>query len=243
VLNTALTAASSVEGLLNQLLAVVNGAQGASSNTQVASTSQFKTISNQLAQLTKDATYQGLNILTSTNSVLSTTVSDRTAATFTVQGYNLLGTGRSAIFTQSTAVFNSSGVLNFSALVANSGQTVAATGFSQLNLSASQGSTIAGTAAAQVFTNTENAINNAITQLQGIISSLGTNVAILQARASFSTDYANTLTSGGDQLTLADLNTEAADSQALSLRQQLGIQSLTTSATNNSSILNLLRSS
>jgi hypothetical protein len=49
------------------------------------------------------------------------------------------------------------------------------------------------------------------------------------------------LTSGADALTLADLNTEAANSQALTLRQQLGIQSLSVSGQQNSSILTLLR--
>jgi flagellin-like hook-associated protein FlgL len=49
------------------------------------------------------------------------------------------------------------------------------------------------------------------------------------------------MTSGGDSLTLADLNTEAANSQALDLRQQLGIQSLGVANTINQAVLQLLR--
>ena len=71
---------------------------------------------------------------------------------------------------------------------------------------------------------------------------MGTNVNILQDRSSFAANYSNVLLTGSDKLTLADLNTEAANSTALSLRQQLGIQSLTTSATQNSSVLQLLKS-
>jgi len=74
-----------------------------------------------------------------------------------------------------------------------------------------------------------------------LTSALGTNVNILQARATFSANYAATLSGGGDKLTLADLNVEAANSQALALRQQIGIQSLSVQGTQNSSILTLLR--
>jgi flagellin-like hook-associated protein FlgL len=40
---------------------------------------------------------------------------------------------------------------------------------------------------------------------------------------------------------LADLNTEAANSSALELRQQLGIQSLSVSSQMNQSVLTLLK--
>jgi flagellin-like hook-associated protein FlgL len=240
-LNAALTATSSVEGLLKQLKAVLEGARGATANEQSSATTQFTNIATQLSQLVKDATYQGLNILSSSAAKLTTQVSDRTAATFTVTGYNLISStgGKTAIFTQSTSVFNASGSLVFSALVAGGGK--AATSFTQLSLAASAGSTITGSQASAIFNAADTAIDNAISQLQGITSALGTNVAILQARSAFSSDYASVLSGGGDKLTLADLNTEAANSQALNLRQQLGIQSLTTSSTQNSSILSLLR--
>ncbi|HLZ65685.1 MAG TPA: flagellin-like protein, partial [Aliidongia sp.] len=74
-----------------------------------------------------------------------------------------------------------------------------------------------------------------------LTAALGTNVNILQARSSFSANYSATLSGGGDKLTLADLNVEAANSQALTLRQQIGIQSLSVTGTQNSSILSLLR--
>jgi flagellin-like hook-associated protein FlgL len=125
--------------------------------------------------------------------------------------------------------------------VHDSGSSNFAAGFSSLDLSASVGSTIAGSIVEAIFNATDTAIDNAINQVQAITSALGTNVNILQARSSFSLNYSNVLTSGGDSLTLADLNTEAANSQALNLRQQLGIQSLSNSTTQNQSILTLLR--
>jgi flagellin-like hook-associated protein FlgL len=243
-LNAALTATSSVETLLQQLQGVLENARGASTSQRTSATVQFTNIADQLAQLVKDSTYQGLNILTSSSATLTTQFSDRTAATFTVSGYNLInstkGNSRS-IFTQSAAVFKSSGNLVFSSLVHNAANSKSVKGFSSLNLSASTGSTVPGSIAEQIFNATDTAIQNAINQVQAITAALGTNVNILTARSQFSVNYANVLTSGGDALTLADLNSEAADSEALNLRQQLGIQSLTNSTTQNQSILTLLR--
>lgn len=241
-LNATLTATSAVDGLLKQLKGVLQNAQGALVNQRVAATAQFKDIAKQLAQLVKDASFQGLNILTSSASTLTTQFSERTAATFTISGYNLTSTltGSSrSLFTTATPVFNSSGTLIFSALVTD-GTTNNAAGFSQLDTQLAN-STFAATISQAIFRNTSNAIDNAISQLRGISSALGTNVAILKARSSFSQNYSSVLQTASDKLTLADLNTEAANSQALQLRQQLGVSSLTTAGTQNQSILSLLR--
>ncbi|MDB5363334.1 MAG: hypothetical protein JWO51_4631, partial [Rhodospirillales bacterium] len=92
-----------------------------------------------------------------------------------------------------------------------------------------------------IFTQSDNRLDAAISQNNALTSALGTSVNILQARSNFSANYSATLSGGGDKLTLADLNTEAATSQALALRQQIGIQSLSVTGNQNSSILTLLR--
>ena len=248
-LNTAETATSSVESLLQQMEAVVEGARSDNVSQRVSSTTQFANLANQLAQLVEDSSYQGLNILNSTNATLVTQFSERTAATFTVEGFNLVdavgGNGRS-LFTQSSAVFNTSGSLLISELIGNAAgpggsPTTSITGFSQLDLQASAGSVISGSQAANIFTATANRLNNAISQIQGIAATLGTNVSILSSRESFTTEYISNLQSGGDALTVADMNTEAADSSALELRQQLGVQSLSVTNTLNQAILQLLK--
>src|ERR1700761_6604910 len=66
----ALTATSAIDGLLKQLKGVLENAKGATVSTRVSATTQFKDIAKQLAQLVKDASYQGLNLLTSTNTSL-----------------------------------------------------------------------------------------------------------------------------------------------------------------------------
>src|SRR6202046_3675980 len=62
----ALTATSAVTALLGQLQGVLQSARGATLINRISDTQQFKTIGNQLSQLVKDASFQGLNLLTST---------------------------------------------------------------------------------------------------------------------------------------------------------------------------------
>jgi flagellin len=245
----ALTATSAVDGLLKQLKAVLEGAKGETTSARTSATVQFKNIAQQLGQLIKDASYQGLNLLNGTSASLTTQFSERTAATLTVKGFNYVSTGAgnaNSLFTGATTVFKVDGSINFGALVVGASGTGAGSlvGFSQLSLASQTGGSsggIAASVAAAIFTASDNRLDAAITQNNALTAALGTNVNILQARSNFSAAYATTLSGGGDKLTLADLNLEAANSQALSLRQQIGIQSLSVTGTQNSSILTLLR--
>jgi flagellin len=239
----ALTATSAVSALLGQLQGVLQSARGATLGNRIADTRSFETIGAQLSQLVKDASFQGLNLLTSTAVSLSTQFSERTAATLSIIGYNLVATGAAnsrTLFTQA-AVFKTNGQIVFSAIVGNLGLTSEAKGFSQLDLTGTQAATgtVAASVAQAIFSGAIQRVSNAISQLNAISAALGTNVSILQNRSNFSLNYANALTSGTDALTLADLNTEAANALALTLRQQLNIQVL--SGLQNSSILTLLR--
>jgi flagellin len=239
----ALNATSAVDGLLKQLKAVLEGARGASLSSRVSATSQFKNIAKQLSQLVKDASYQGLNLLTGTSANLTTQFSERTASTFTITGFSYTSTAAgngNSLFTGAAVAFKSDGSLNFSSVVASSGAGGGVKGFSQLSLASTTG-TITASQAATIFTQSDNRLDAAISQNSALTAALGTNVNILQARSTFSANYASTLSGGGDKLTLADLNVEAASSQALALRQQIGIQSLSVTGTQNSSILTLLR--
>lgn len=251
--NTALTATSAVGTLLKQLLGTVQGARGGSASSLRSVTTQITTLGKQISQLIQDASYQGLNLLTSSSTTLSTQFSNRTAASLVINGFSLAATGTAtsrSLFTNSTSshnLFNANGSINFNALVystqtyaTSAGGVGVLSGLSQVLISGATGG-LAATVAQAVFTDTINRIQAAITQLNAISGIIGTNVAILQARSSFSANYASTLSGGGDKLTLADLNTEAATSQALQLRQSIGISVLGTSATQQQSILNLLR--
>ncbi len=82
-------------------------------------------------------------------------------------------------------------------------------------------------------------LDTALTELRTQAQTLGTNVALLNARLDFTENYVNTLQGGADKLTLADINSEGANLLALQTRQQLGIQSLSLAAQAEASILSL----
>lgn len=79
----------------------------------------------------------------------------------------------------------------------------------------------------------------ALDELAAEAATLGSNVAILQARLDFTEDYVVTLEGAAADLTLADLNTEGANLIALQTRQQLGINALSFAGQIESSILSL----
>ena len=86
-----------------------------------------------------------------------------------------------------------------------------------------------------------NTLSANLANLQAQAQSLGTNVALLNTRLDFTSNYVNLLQSGAGKLTLADLNQEGANLLALQTRQQLGIQSLSFAGQNEKSVLQLFR--
>jgi flagellin-like hook-associated protein FlgL len=77
--------------------------------------------------------------------------------------------------------------------------------------------------------------------LRSASSTFGSNLSVVQNRQSFSKNLINVLDTGAANLTNADLNLEAANSQALSTRQSLGISALSLANQAQQSILQLLR--
>ncbi|MGL4286728.1 MAG: flagellin [Phreatobacter sp.] len=66
----------------------------------------------------------------------------------------------------------------------------------------------------------------AMNKLRAQSSAFGSNLALVQIRQKFTQDLANTLKTGADNLTLADMNEEGANMLALQTRQQLSTQAL-----------------
>ncbi|MCA6113296.1 flagellar protein, partial [Bradyrhizobium sp. CNPSo 4026] len=65
------------------------------------------------------------------------------------------------------------------------------------------------------------ALNDASSTLRSQASAFGSNLSIVQIRQDFSKNLINVLQTGSSNLTLADTNEEAANSQALSTRQSI----------------------
>ena len=83
--------------------------------------------------------------------------------------------------------------------------------------------------------------DNAISFIHAAQAYLGGSVTLLQSRINFIGDYADTLGTGADKMTLADLNQESAQFVALQTRQQIAIQAISVSGQQSASILSLLK--
>jgi flagellin len=84
-------------------------------------------------------------------------------------------------------------------------------------------------------------VSAASDQLRSEASALGSNLSIVQIRQDFSKNLINVLQTGSANLTLADTNEEAANSQALSTRQSIAVSALALSNQSQQSVLQLLR--
>ena len=84
-------------------------------------------------------------------------------------------------------------------------------------------------------------LSTASDSLRSEASSLGSNLSIVQIRQDFSKNLINVLQTGSSNLTLADTNEEAANSQALSTRQSIAVSALALANQSQQSVLQLLR--
>jgi flagellin len=84
-------------------------------------------------------------------------------------------------------------------------------------------------------------LNAASSTLRTQASTLGSNLSIVQIRQDFSKNLINVLQAGSSNLTLADTNEEAANSQALSTRQSIAVSALSLANQSQQSVLQLLR--
>ena len=85
------------------------------------------------------------------------------------------------------------------------------------------------------------ALGKASSSLRTLASSLGSNLSVVQIRQDFSKNLINVLQTGSSNLTLADTNEEAANSQALSTRQSIAVSALALANQSQQSVLQLLR--
>jgi flagellin-like hook-associated protein FlgL len=84
-------------------------------------------------------------------------------------------------------------------------------------------------------------LNTASTTLRSQASAFGANLSIVQIRQDFNKNIINVLQTGSANLTLADSNEEAANSQALSTRQSIATSALALANQSQQSVLQLLR--
>ncbi|WP_338719786.1 flagellin [Devosia sp. XK-2] len=84
-------------------------------------------------------------------------------------------------------------------------------------------------------------LKTALNDVRSQASTFGSNLSIVQNRQTFTEAMINTLEDGAGNLTLADMNTEAANLLALQTRQSLSQNSLSLASQADQSILQLIR--
>ena len=245
-ITAALDALESIDSLLKQMKGVAQAAKTQTATERASSTTQFNELGNQISQLIEDASYQGLNLLNNTGAELDIAFSTRTASRLTVDGFDLNATSKTATGTRGlfTGVNTSVAAGAFGAADSFIGLSALTTTGIAADTAVSFGSFSAiGTnnTYLEVVDTIVTNLDSAISRVRSVSAELGTNVAILQTRVDFTSTYVNTLESGSDKLTLADLNEEGANLVALQTRQQLGIQSLSIAGQQQQAILALLQ--
>ena len=84
-------------------------------------------------------------------------------------------------------------------------------------------------------------LSSASTVLRTEASALGSNLSVVQLRQDFNKNLINVLQTGASNLTLANSNEEAANSQALSTRQSIATSALALANQSQQAVLQLLR--
>jgi flagellin len=232
-LDTALKAADALEDLTKQMKGVIDSARSGDATQRAEYSTQLKELAQQLEKLVADASYQGLNLLSTTASKLSVRFSDKNDAKLEVDGVD---------FNASTFFLNSAGGAvgttgaSFASMVATS-----ALGFG-LELSSFTFTDAVELASFNAFADRAiTRLDETISNLQSKAATLANNVAILQVRSDFTKEYVSVLETGAGKLVNADLNSEGANLLALQTRQQLGIQALSFAGQAEQSILGLFR--
>ena len=208
---TATQGIQSAISVLQQLQGIVQSAKTETASQRASAGSQFATLSAQLNQLLNDSSYQGLNLLNSSNAALTLQFSQSSSSTLKVKGQNLLV---SKAFTQGVAASKMASAL-------------AGAKFSVVSNLTSK------------FDNAYTFVGNAISNFQASAATLGSNVSFLQTRLSFTSQYITTLQGGSSKLTVADVNTESTNLVTLQTRQQLAIPSLSIATQSEQAVLRL----
>ncbi|WP_019906817.1 flagellin [Methylobacterium sp. 77] len=176
---------------------------------------QYNALLTQIDQLARDASFNGVNLLSSKEDTnkLNIQFNEKGTSSLDVQGVDVTSSG-----------------LGLSALTGTSTTAAAA---NQTN----RGSFLLD---ADIKATAKD-LGAATDALRSKASTFGSNLSVVQNRQDFSKNLINVLDTGAANLTDADLNEEAANSQALTTRQSLGISALSLANQAQQGVLQLLR--
>ena len=225
------TALESLSEFFGQLRGHVTAARSASTDEQrVSFTEAFQEVGDQIVNLVQDIDYDGLNLLASENSTLIVRFSDVQESRITITGHDILGdqVDNGALLSAVDAFDVVDRELNLTAL--NLGSSVFE-GFSNFtNSNITQSDVLDGI------------LELAQHRIQNLEREYGNRIGLLQSRHEFLEEFSTRLLLGAEEITLADLNEEAANSTALELKYQIGITAISNNNRNQQLLLQLLSS-
>lgn len=201
----------SLKDILAQMKSTITSAKTATSSADsVEYKNQYNTLLEQLESLAGDGEYKGINLLGGdTLNVVFNTEGDE----LNVEGFNADISGLSLESTVASADFWVAG-----ATTQESGLTAAIlTGLNDII----------------------DKVDDAVGTLRAKAKVLSGNLGIVTTRQEFTNNMIATLETGGDNLTLADMNEEGANMLMLQTRQAMGIQSLSIASQSAQQVLQL----
>ena len=225
-------ATASLEAVIGNMIGVVVSARSARSGiVREAARDQLTILAQQFQRFIDDTSYQGINLVMDDASELVVQYSDRDESKLVIKSENL----------SISRAFRNTANVALSMAYSNTSQIDAFLGFSKAF-------------SEYDFTNTEE-LNTFISStriaqkrleatgdyIRSTGARFGNQITILRIRVDFTNKYVNTLEGGSDKMTLANLTEEGANMRVLRLRQQLGMQAITFSASAEDAILQLLR--
>jgi len=223
VITAATQGLTSIESVLKQLKALAQSAISApDSSTRAKLASQFNELRTQVDGIAADSSFNGVNLLKNTTGKF-VGGADQLTVKFNER------TDPKAV---NQLVVSGLKVSDFKIITAQSAVTTGVAGNTTV-----WGQT--GTAAIKAINAAVSAIDSALVTVRQAAQEFGTNAALLQIRADFTTNLINTLKGGASDLVNADLNEESANLLSLQTRQQLGTISLSIAQRSEQSILRL----
>jgi len=208
-----------ITSLIESAKGVASSAAATSSATDRANyASTFNTLMTQISELASDSGYRGTNLLNSQNQTVEFGQATGTA-TLGITGFNSTASG----LTIDTATITSSASSGGTASTSVAGTSVGGAGMSATAWNATGD---AASTATVVIQSAANQLEGALSTLRTQSSKLSSNLSVVTNRQDFTSSMINTLQTGADNLTLADMNEEGANMLMLQTQQNLGVTSL-----------------
>jgi flagellin-like hook-associated protein FlgL len=216
-----------ITSLIESAKGVASAALATSSLTERANYAvTYNELMGQITKLASDSGYRGTNFLNEDS--LTVEFAPRTGdATLNIQGFKSTAVGLSLQTVGITGTYGTDSATNNASEVLGAYSATVEWD----NSSTSEGSNTIKSSSRQ--------LEEALSTLRTESSKLSANLSVVTTRQAFTDTMISTLSTGADNLTLADMNEEGANMLMLQTRQNLGITSLSMASQAAQSVLRL----